>query len=134
MCKVADIIFVNQYKHNGSVLKQHSFIVVDVDNGEIHGVPYDMIGVVMGSFHGESHKAHKLSYSENIEILNCETCTNPDNGKDGYVKCDQLYYFDKSKLQYQVIGNVIEETFEKIIEYINDLAKEEKLVSIVDNL
>ncbi|WP_330597782.1 hypothetical protein [Zhenhengia yiwuensis] len=95
---------------------------------------YNMMCNVMGSFHNEQHKEFKLSFEGNMEVSNSETNTNPDNGKDGYIKADQLYYFRKEDLSYKVIGNVIEETLNKLIDYINELAEKNKLVNIIDNI
>ncbi|MGL5329088.1 MAG: type II toxin-antitoxin system PemK/MazF family toxin [Peptostreptococcaceae bacterium] len=134
MCKVGDIILVNTYKHGDTVLNKHSFVVVDTDGGKIKSAEYHMNGVVMGSFHNEKHREKKLAYTQNIEILNSETHTSPDNGKDGYVKCDQLYYFNKEKISYSVIGDVSEETMIKIMDHINELAEEGKVTNIIDNL
>ena len=134
MCKTGDINLVDKYKHGESVLSKHSFVVLSVDNGEIQGVEYNMMCNVMGSFHNEQHKEFKLSFEGNMEVSNSETNTNPDNGKDGYIKADQLYYFRKEDLSYKVIGNVIEETLNKLIDYINELAEKNKLVNIIDNI
>lgn len=41
MCKVGDIILVNNYKSEGKALDRHSFIIISDENGKIEGVDYD---------------------------------------------------------------------------------------------
>lgn len=44
-----------------------------------------------------------------------------DNGKSGFVKTEQFYYFNKNKINYRVIGYIQPDIFELIIDYINGL-------------
>ena len=53
MCKIGDIILVNRYKDKDKILGRHSFVVISDENGEIHGLPYDMICNVFSSFKSE---------------------------------------------------------------------------------
>ena len=98
MCKVGDIILVDNYKSEGKELGKHSFIIISDENGKIEGIDYDLICNVMSSIKSEMQKHKKLCYPGNFLISNDATITNPDNGKDGYVKTDQLYYFLKEKI------------------------------------
>ena len=50
MCCVGDIILINKYKDNGTVITKHSFVVVDDDGGSIQGLPYDFMCNVLSSF------------------------------------------------------------------------------------
>lgn len=59
MCQIGDIIVVDKYESHGKSLEQHSFIVIDDNNGRIRGLDYDMITIVMSSFHNEKHKNRK---------------------------------------------------------------------------
>lgn len=132
MCKVRDIILVKNYKDNGRPIGRHSFVVISDENGEITGMKYDIICNVLSSFKNEEQKKKKLSYPGNIEIKNTDTITNPDNHKDGYVKTDQLYFFNKNKIDYSVIGTMNEDIFDSILEYIENANIE--TVFITDNL
>ena len=132
MCKIGDIILIDNYQDNGCVLNKHSFIVIDDQNGTIEGLPYDFIGNVLSSFKTPLQKQRKLSYEGNFPIANDDTVTNPDNGKDGYVKTDQLYYFNKNKITYSVIGNVKPEILNLIIDFIQESSFE--ILTITDNL
>ena len=37
MCKIGDIILIERYKDREKTLGRHSFVVVDDQDGEIHG-------------------------------------------------------------------------------------------------
>lgn len=43
MCKIGDIIIVNQYKDKNNTISKHSFVVIDDENGTIQGLSYDFI-------------------------------------------------------------------------------------------
>lgn len=132
MCKIGDIILVNNYKHGDMLLNRHSFIVIDDQNGTIEGMPYDMICNVLSSFKNEAQRANKLSYPGNFPIAHDDTATNPHNNKNGYVKADQLYYFKKENISYQVIGSVNADIFKLLIEFIND--SDFEIIDVIDNL
>ena len=132
MCKVGDIILVDSYVHNGKNLKRHSFVVISDVDGEISGFEYNMIANVLSSFKSEEQKARKLSYPGNFPITNKDTITNPDNGESGYLKTDQLYYFNKEKITYKVIGYVVPDIMDLIIEFIN--SSDFGIEAIIDNL
>lgn len=133
MCKAGDIILVNSYKDGNTVLGRHSFVVISDENGEIEGLRYDMICNVLSSFKSEKQREQKLSrYPANYEIKNSDSVTNPDNGKDGYLKTDQLYYFQKKNLEFDVIGSLNKDVFEMVITFINESDFEVK--AIIDNL
>lgn len=132
MCKVGDIILVRKYLSNGTPLQKHSFIVIDDNNGEIHGLEYDWICNVLSSIKDDAQRKKKLSYPGNIEIKSNNMITNPHNGKDAYIKADQLYFFKKDKLDYRVIGQVTEEALNDIIQFIEDGTFQ--FEQIIDNL
>lgn len=132
MCKVGDIILVNKYKSNGKTLSKHSFVVIDDRNGEIEGYSYDLICNVLSSFKDNKQKERKMQYEGNFPIANDDTITNPDNGKNGYIKTDQLYLFKKDLLDYSVIGTIKPDILQLIIEFINESNFDIDI--IVDNL
>lgn len=131
MCKIGDIILVHSYKDGSSELSQHSFIVISDVAGEIQGLPYDIICNVMSSFKDENQKQRKMSYPGNFEISNSETNVKNGNNKDGFVKAEQLYYFKKDKLDYDLIGTVSIEFYNKLIDFIDGL---DGYKHIIDNL
>ena len=132
MCKIGDIIIVNSYKHNGIELHRHSFVVIDDENGEICGLEYNFIANVLSSFKDEEQKKRKLAYPGNFPIANDDTFTIPDDGKDGYLKTDQLYYFNKDAIDFRTIGYVMPEIMELIIEFINTSTFD--IEAITDNI
>lgn len=132
MCKVGDIIIINNYEDNGRILNKHSFVVLDDEDGEIQGLAYDMVCNVMSSFKDEEQKKRKLKYPGNFVVTSNDKKTNPDNGKEGYIKAEQLYYFIKEKIDFQVIGSMNKESLEKLIRFIEGLDIDIK--EIIDNL
>lgn len=132
MCKVGDIILIKNYIDNGSKLSRHSFVVLSDESGKIQGLDYDIICNVMSSFKNEKQREKKLSYAGNFPITHDDKITNPDNGKDGYIKAEQLYYFNKDKIDYMVIGQMKPDIFNLLIEFIEELNTGFKL--IIDNL
>lgn len=132
MCKIGDIILVDNYKDNGYNLNKHSFIVIEDENGTIEGVPYDFICNVMSSFKNDEQKLRKLRYPGNFPISHNDTVTDPHNTKDGFVKTDQLYYFKKDNINFKVIGNVIPEVLDMIFDFIEN--SDFEFSHIIDNL
>lgn len=132
MCKIGDIILVNSYKHGNTAVDKHSFVVLSTDSGQIQGLEYNMVCNVMSSFKDNAQRERKLNYPGNIEVLNADTVVANGNGKDGYIKAEQFYYFNRDELDYLVIGNVTIEFFNALIEFINNL--ETPIQHITDNL
>lgn len=132
MCKIGDIILIRKYKDGKNQLGKHSFIVIDDRKGVIEGLPYDMICNVLSSFKDEKQRKRKLGYDGNFPISHDDTITNPDNGNNGYVKADQLYYFKKDKIDYQVIGNILPDILNLLFEFISE--SNFPIVEIIDNL
>lgn len=132
MCKIGDIILIEKYKSENKIIKGHSFIVIEDRNGTIEGLPYDFIGNVLSSFKNEEQKTRKLNYPGNFPIAHDDTVTNPHNDKNGYVKADQMYYFNKDKIEYKVIGNILPDILNMIFEYIETSNFE--IINIIDNL
>lgn len=133
MCKVRDIILVNNYIDNGKNMGQHSFIVLSDDAGKIQGFNFDLICNVMSSFKNEDQKIRKLKFPGNFPIAHDDSIVDNSNGKDGYVKTEQLYFFNKAKLNYTVIGEMKEDIFDLILEFIEEEMKE-PIIPIIDNL
>lgn len=131
MCKVGDIIVVRNYVSQGKTLGKHSFVVLSTEKGEIQGLDYDLVCNVMSSFHSEEQRRKKLNYPGNFEYPASAENIKNGHGKDGYIKAEQFYYFDSSKTDFYVLGNVTPELFNALIEFINQLTDIEV---VVDNL
>lgn len=117
MCRIGDIVLIKEYKDiNGDVVSQHPFIIIDDQNDQYKGFNIDFVGVAMSSFKNDNHREEVLKYISNFEVT-----VEDGANKPGYVKLNIIYYFDKSKIDYQVIGDVNVETFNKILEIIEIL-------------
>jgi len=132
MCQVGDIIIIDHYNHNGTVLSKHSFVILNVEAGQIQGLDYDLICNVMSSIKNEEQRKQKLSYPGNFPVVPNDLTLISGNSKKGYIKADQLYYFNKSTISYIVIGRLTEDMLELLIQFIQEelMAVEE----IIDNL
>ena len=136
MCKIGDIIVVKKYiGDDGKVINnQHSFVVIDDNPDSVGGISYDIVTNVMSSFKDEEHRVKKLSHKENLEVTSNDIISNTKNGRNGYIKADQLFYFDKSKLDYYVFAEVSRELLDELIRLIIELRYERKLKMNVKNL
>lgn len=136
MCKKGDIILVNEYQDGDKLLTRHSFVVIDDEGGRVCGLNYDLVALVMSSFKDEQQRAHKMKYPGNFEVTAAdEKMKSWAHGKDGYIKAEQFYYFDKSKLNFRVIGSLTEDTWSVLVEFIEVLASQGvEIKRILDNL
>ena len=112
-------------------LNRHSFVVLSTEKGQIQGLDFDLVCSVMSSFHSEAQRKKKLGYPGNFEYSSDGENIKGGHGKAGYIKAEQLYYFDRSKIDYYVLGNVTPELFSTLIEFINNL---DEVQHIIDNL
>lgn len=136
MCKKGDIILIDGYYDQGNPIDKHSFVIVQDEGGEICGLAFDFISLVMSSFKDDVQKAEKLKYPGNLEITPASKNMLPGaNSKSGYIKAEQLYYFCKDKICYKVIGSMTPEAFNDLISFIEGFpAKGVRLMNITDNL
>lgn len=130
-CKIGDIIVVKNYISHGEKLSQHSFVVLDTTNGQIRGLDYDLVCNVMSSFHSEEHRKKKLSYEGNFEYSPSDQIVEHGNGKRGFIKADQLYYFNSDTIEYYVIGSIVPNLLEALMIFATKLGNIEV---ITDNL
>ena len=134
MCEIGDIIVINNYTVHGQNIGRHSFVVMDDNNGEICGLSYDFICNVLSSFKSKDQQIKKLSYPGNFPVMASETDV-VGNQKNGYAKVDQLFYFNKSKIDYVTIGKMHQDTFNRLMAYIEYMAKRGMVFEkITDNL
>ena len=125
MCNVGDILLIYNAK-NGRYVGKHPFIVLDDRAGKVSGVySYDFIGLLMSSANTEEKRARLKSFDGNFPISPDDKVMNDAhnyNNVDSYVKADQFFYFDKSKIKYINIGSLSPDIFNLIIEFIQELA------------
>ena len=130
-CRVGDIIVINNYISHGVTLSRHSFVVLGTENGQIQGLDYDLVCNVMSSFHSEEHRGKKLEYKGNLEYTPSDQVVEHGNNKRGFIKADQIYYFNSDTIDYYVIGNITPGLFNAILELAQQL---ESVEHITDNL
>ncbi len=138
MCKVGDIIVIISYKgEDNRILNQHSFVVLNDENDIIEGFEYDLVTTVMSSFKGktEAYRNKKLSFRENLGFKpeNQDLIIDSNNEK-GYMKADKLYFFEKNKMNFSVIGSLDSDVFKKLIDLITQLDNLGLLVNVTTNL
>lgn len=122
MCKIGDIIAVKNFIGDGkNNVTLHFFIVIQDESGQIKGLSFDIVSVVMSSFKDDNHKKRKLKYKENIEIEVKDGVINSKSIKNGYIKADQLFYFNKKSTDYYVVGQVDGDVLIRILEHISYL-------------
>jgi len=89
----------------------------------------------MSSFKNEKHKKKKLKYKQNIEIIDKNILSNrKTNGKTGYIKADQLIYFNKKKIDYYVLGHISDELLNELLTVIEFLSKKKRIKIVTNNL
>ena len=132
MCQIGDIILIQRYKDSGNLLNRHSFVVIDDEPDQINGVSYDMICNVMSSFKTKTQRERKMSYPGNFPVVFEDRIVENDNEREGYIKADQLYYFQKDSLDYEVIGRIKPDIFNLLMEFIEE--SDFDLIDITDNL
>lgn len=135
MCKIGDIIVVNNCKIGDSIVGRHSFVVLDTDEGEIEGMPFDLVTNIMSSFEGkgEQYKQKKLRFPENMPYEPSEENIINGHGKEGFIKAGVYILFNRSDIDYYVIGNVETELYLKLIQYIEEMNPED-IKYVTDNL
>lgn len=128
MCRIGDIICIKRYiTEDGIDIGSHSFVVIEDEKGRIGILEYDFIANVMSSLKNETQKQRRLHFIENMLITSQERVIERDNGKEAFIKADQLYYFDKSRIDYTVIGNVSDDILNALYELI-ELLDEKGLI------
>lgn len=135
MCKIGDIIVIQKYKSQGKDIKRHSFVVIDDTDGNIQGLAFDFVSLVFSSFKSEEQKTKKLSYSANFPIVAEDVDIKEGNEGSGFIKAEQLYYFNKEKIEYRVIGSMDKDIFNLLIEFMQELSEQGiSFEAITDNL
>ncbi len=123
MCKVGDIIVVNKYQSAGMVVNKHSFVVLEDKEGIVKGLAFDFVALAMSSFKDEVQKERKMKYPGNFPIVAEDVDVPYGNRKSGYIKAEQFFYFNKSKIEYTVVGRIEPEIFNLLLDFINELVK-----------
>ena len=135
MCKLGDVIVVKEFRNEyGKIVPKHSFVVINDEQDFVEGFKYDFISNMLCSFHNEEHKKKKLKYKQNLEIKEEKVLGEKINNKEGYIKANQLYYFDKSNIEYKVIAHLDSELLDELVQLILELQKNNLLIPIYTNI
>ena len=135
MCKLGDIIVIKKYiGDDNRTINSHSFVVINDQPSFIEGLRYDFVANVMSSFKNNKHRNKKLRFIENIEIISKDIISNNKNNKNGFIKADQLFYFDKNNIDYYVLGRISEYLLNELLTLIILLDKQNKLKQNIENL
>ena len=127
MCRPGDIIIIKNFKDElGSSVDKHSFIVID-------NKKY-ITSNMMCSFHDDIQKEKKLKYYGNYEIDSSFISGSGINDKNGYIKIDKLYYFDKDKTDYRVIAHIDIKLLNKIYKNLLGLSIKGRLKLVDSNI
>ena len=86
------------------------------------------------SFHNQKHKAKKLKYQSNLPIQEQKIKGEKINNKQGYIKADQLYYFNKNNIDYKILGHIDEKLLDDLIKLILQLKKKNLIKAITTNI
>lgn len=135
MCKLGDIIVVKEFRDkDGAIVPKHSFVVINDEPDYVEGLRYDFVSNIMCSFHSEKQKNRKLKFVENFPIKEDLISGKNINNKTGYIKADQLFYFDKKLIEYKVIAHIDEELLDELVQLILYLNEKGLLKNITSNL
>ncbi len=135
MCKLGDIIVVKEFiDKKGIKVSKHSFVVINDEPDYIEGYSYDFIANIMCSFHNQEHKKHKLQFKSNIEVLKHQIIGKKLNNKEGFIRADELFYFNKKKIEYQTIGQIDINLLDKLVKIIIILDRKKQIYKVTNNL
>lgn len=135
LCKLGDIIVIDEFRNEiGKTVKRHSFVVINDEGNYIEGLRYDFVCNMLCSFHNEVHKKKKLSYKANMMILGKDVIVDNGNDKQGYIKADQLYYFNKMNIKYYVVGEIKTETLNRLFMLMIIIMEKKMSIRVTSNL
>lgn len=135
MCKLGDIIVIKEFKNEyGETIPKHSFVVINDETDFVEGFRYDFVSNMLCSFHNNEHKKQKLKYIENLPVKEEKISGEKINNKEGFIKADQLYYFDKNKIEYKVLAHMDPELLDELVQLILQLQEKGLLKPIYTNL
>ena len=110
------------------------WFVINDEADYVEVLRYDFVSSIMCSFHDENHKSKKLRFEENFPIKEELISGKRINNRNGYVKADQLFYFDKKTIDYKVIAHMDSELLDDLVQLILVLNEKGKLKQVITNL
>ena len=135
MCKLGDVIVIKEFKNEfGEIVPKHSFIVINDEPDYVEGFKYDFVSNMLCSFHNEKHKKRKLKFKQNLPVKEQKIHGENINEKEGYIKADQLYYFDKKKIEYKVLAHMDSDLLDDLVQLILELKEKNLLKPVYTNI
>jgi len=130
MCQVGDIILINRFKDaRGTEVSRHPFIVVDDAAGMIGGLDFDLVSVMTTSYKGDTD-----SYNKRFDPGYVHLDASDGMKKESHAFVYDLYYFNLQKIDYQIIGQLETEAFNRVLDVIDEFDREGLLRVIKTNL
>lgn len=135
MCKLGDVVVINKFKNEfGETVPKHSFVIINDEEDYIEGFRYDFVSNMLCSFHDDEHKRKEMRYKQTLPVKEEKISGENINSKEGYIKADQLYYFDKNKIQYKVLAHIDQDLLDKLVQLIVELNDEGLLKPVYTNI
>lgn len=69
-----------------------------------------------------------------MEISSDHVVARNKNSQSGFIKADQLHYFDKSKLDFYILGRIDNDLLDELLELIIELEVQDRLKSNLNNI
>ena len=126
MCKIGDIILINNAKDNKGYVGQHPFIVIDDQGGTVRGLyEYDFIALLTSSMETDEKIEKMRKYPGNLPLKKEDkTVFSPKINKDAFVQADKFFYFHKEKISFSSYGQLNGDIYDLLIEFIQELSEQ----------
>lgn len=136
MCQIGDLIRIEDYiGDDGEMVNRHTFVVLSTEGDKIRGLSFDLVASPMSSIKSEEQR-EKVEKDKGLMIIR----TNDQNGmptskyEESFIKAKLMYYFDKSSIDYKVLGALNVETFMELQEKLNELSESKNLIQVLTNI
>lgn len=126
MCKVGDLLLIKNATVHGKRIGVHPFMVLDDNAGIIKGTySYDFIALLSSSCETDYKKDKLHKYKTNLSLTKDDKIIDDDTyiNKDSMIEATPVYYFDKTKIDYQNFGHVSPDIYELVLEFFNELVE-----------
>ncbi len=136
MCQIGDLIRIESYiGDDGAAVARHTFVVLSTEGDKIRGLSFDLVASPMSSIKTEKQRK-KVEKDKGLMIIR----TNDQNGmpasdyEESFIKAKLLYYFDKDRIDYKVLGALNIATFIELQEKLKELGESNALTQVLTNI
>lgn len=117
------------------VLNNQFGTVTGIEIGLDLELKFDLVTTVMSSIKNEEHKNKIESYYPKDMIVEfSDAQISNGNKKDGFIKANQLYYFQRDNIDYFRIGKLNENTLSKLLDLIELNEQNGELIANYNNI